>query len=229
MYPFIPYREDRTPATEPLLSPLRPIAALDSMRAMRSQEPHQSANDFLETDASEQVRIRDQFSGSSEIDEERLQKTQNRQSTVSSEVLTIPADATLRELAQLLIHANISGVPVVDDQGNVVGVVSHTDVTAHMAQVWARSASTSQARPGTTEDSAQTLVSDIMAPYAYYATEQSTADELVKLMLKHHIHRVLIMRGQQLVGIVTTLDLLRSSLEKINLEDVILPWYQSAS
>lgn len=229
MYPFIPYREDRTPATEPLLSPLRPIAALDSMRAMRSQEPHQSSNDFLETDASEQARTHDQFSGSTDIEDEKSQQAKDMKGAVNPDVLTIQTDATLRELAQLLIHANISGVPVVDAQGNVVGVVSHTDLTAHMAQVWARSASTSHARPGATEDSAQTLVSDIMAPYAYYATEQSTADELVKLMLKHHIHRVLIMRGQLLVGIVTTLDLLRSSLEKINLEDVILPWYQSAS
>jgi CBS domain-containing protein len=199
------------------------------MRAMRSQEPHQSPDRDLDPDTSERARIRDQFSGSSEISDEKFEPNQSIQHRVNSEVLTIQANATLRELAQLLTHANISGVPVVDDQANVIGVVSHTDLTAHMAQVWARSASTSQSRPGTTEDSSQTLVSDIMAPYAYFATERSTADELVKLMLKHHIHRVLIMRDQQLVGIVTTLDLLRSSLEKINLEDVILPWYQSAS
>ena len=49
---------------------------------------------------------------------------------MSREVVTVPPGASLKEAARLLVEYRISGVPVVDNQNHVVGVVSEADVLA---------------------------------------------------------------------------------------------------
>src|SRR5439155_658084 len=47
---------------------------------------------------------------------------------MSSEVVTVSTDASLKEVAEILAERRISGLPVVDDDGLVVGVVSEADI-----------------------------------------------------------------------------------------------------
>jgi len=47
---------------------------------------------------------------------------------MSTKPITVPADFTIEETAELLMTNKISGVPVVDSDGGVVGVISHTDL-----------------------------------------------------------------------------------------------------
>ena len=127
-------------------------------------------------------------------------------------VVTVSLDTRLRELVQLLTKRKISGVPVVDEEGRPAGVVSLTDVAAFVGQSWVRSRA-----PGTlTGDWEQQLqdglgdvvVSEIMSPFVYYAEGQTDLLELAHLMLEHHIHRVLIVDEEAIVGIVSSLDVI---------------------
>lgn len=53
------------------------------------------------------------------------------------------------------------------------------------------------------------MVRDIMTPTVYSITEETSVPEITETMITSCIHRVLIMRNEQVVGIITTLDMLK--------------------
>lgn len=139
-------------------------------------------------------------------------------------VISVSAEMTLVELAQVLTQRMISGAPVVDEEGEVVGVVSLADLVANTARTHAEM-QPNEARPQyyrdvwmeeevmdgfTVEDfSSNMKVMDIMTPVVYVIGENDSLSELVNLMLGARIHRALVTNGESVVGIVTTMDLIR--------------------
>jgi len=138
---------------------------------------------------------------------------------MTSPVLTASCHQSVRELVELLAGKGIAGVPVVDGENRLVGVISQSDIAAHVARSWAEVPAEAApfyqslwiTAPDTHERlSAETSVDKLMAPYVFYATPDSTLEEAADLMLAHGIHRVIVLRGQEIAGIVTSLDLLRA-------------------
>lgn len=135
-----------------------------------------------------------------------------------TKVLTARPDMTVRELAQLLTENHISGVPVVDDAGRLVGVVSQTDLVRHELEPAEASSGGPPAFHRDPEAGLPrgfhslvpdyTRVSDVMTPAAITGEEETPVRDLAKLMQKNHIHRVVITREGQVRGIVTSMDLL---------------------
>jgi len=140
------------------------------------------------------------------------------------DVISVAADTPLPELAQLLTQRMISGTPVVNEDGDVVGVVSLTDLVANStrttSQVQAKESSSPYYRDlWIEEDSSsgflvedygsQLQVQDIMTPVVYVINADEGLTELVGMMLGARIHRVLVTDGEAVVGIVTTMDLIR--------------------
>ena len=142
---------------------------------------------------------------------------------MNPEVLTVREDMTVRELASFLIANEISGAPVANAEGRLVGVVSLVDVAA-------AATGEDRSRPdddgsgffgrdweeGLDEEDVEDLpldqeglrVGDIMNPKIYSVTEDATVSEVASLMLKGHLHRLLVTREDRAVGILTTSDLL---------------------
>ncbi len=138
---------------------------------------------------------------------------------MNPEVLTVETDMTVRELASFLIDNEISGAPVADVEGRLVGVVSLADIAA---------AATGEDRSGEDgsgyfgrawddsldEEDVEDLpldgmrVADIMTPQVFSVKEDATVSEIASLMLKGHLHRLLVTREDRAVGIITTSDLL---------------------
>lgn len=136
-------------------------------------------------------------------------------------VLLVQEDMTLDELANFLVDNEISGAPVEDDAGRLVGVVSVTDVAQAVA---------ADRSPGSNPDfyvrewggvltrdsvrdlgagSAELRVRDIMTPTVYSVDEQTSIPEVAETLIKSHIHRLLVTRGgERVVGILTSSDLL---------------------
>lgn len=128
------------------------------------------------------------------------------------DVISIPQTASIWELSRLLTERGISGVPVVDAQGEVVGVVSRADIVRCMQDLPRRRF---QENGFYVEDdeippSAFVRVADIMNRAVISAPSTTTVSEFSRLMLAHRIHRILIIDGRKLVGIVTTSDILKT-------------------
>ena len=142
---------------------------------------------------------------------------------MTSPVVTARRDMTVRELIELLSKHQISGVPVVDSGGDLQGVVSLTDLA--LLSVESRNAvrdadsdyHSSPALDGLStagehlRPEAETLddrIWGIMSPDAIVAEEQTSIGALADMMLAHLIHRIVIVRGSQVVGIVSIRDIL---------------------
>lgn len=137
-------------------------------------------------------------------------------------VFTVKPEMTLREAARLFIDRQITGAPVLDADGRLVGVLSQTDIVRRDREVAPEAEVPGYYREGEKalytsgyqiEDPDFTKVGDVMTPAVLSAGEDATIEELGRLMLKRHIHRVIITKGGRLSGIVTTMDMLRGLLE----------------
>lgn len=106
---------------------------------------------------------------------------------MTSPVLCVRGDAPVADVATLLAQHQISAVPVTDESGAILGLVSEYDLLA---------------RRGDT-------AGEIMSPGIISVTEETDADEVRFLLIERRIRRVPVMAGRRLVGIVSRSDLIR--------------------
>ncbi|MGD2055588.1 MAG: CBS domain-containing protein [Gammaproteobacteria bacterium] len=141
------------------------------------------------------------------------------------EVLSVDADWSLDRLAGFLIDNSISGAPVTTGDGELVGVVSLTDIVrqnsmpdtdagtrdTHDVYLYdlQRHMSDEELRVFHTQYESPVQVRDIMTPMIFKVNEDASLQEVADTMLKGRIHRVFITRGNRLTGIVTALDMLQ--------------------
>jgi CBS domain-containing protein len=146
---------------------------------------------------------------------------------MNSEVLTVHEEMTLGDLADYLTGNEISGAPVVDEEGRVVGVVSLVDLVAASRDRDVASTGSPEFylhdRPArySREELREhpdydetTTVAEIMTPSVYSVEEDARVSEVAALMLRAHLHRVMVTRDGELVGIISTSDLLGLLLEE---------------
>jgi CBS domain-containing protein len=130
------------------------------------------------------------------------------------DVITVPAGATVWELATLFTARGITGVPVVDEKGELVGVVSQTDIVRHFEELvqlcqagcdFYADPEQADARPARRIPCAR----DLMSPKVIEADGETQVEELGRIMMNRSVHRIIITREKRIVGIVTTMDLLK--------------------
>jgi len=148
---------------------------------------------------------------------------------MNSQVLAVPETMTVRELAAFLVDNEISGAPVEDAAGHLVGVVSFTDVALaasegaaaerersspdYFVRGWEDTASAEELRGFHVEDG-DTLVREVMTPAVYSVTEDTPVAQVAETMIDSHIHRLLVTRAGRVVGIVSSSDLLGLLVEE---------------
>ena len=132
-------------------------------------------------------------------------------------VFSIGPDATVLQAVQMMLRHKISGLPVVDADGKLLGIVTEGDFLRR-AEL-----STERHRPNwlnflvgpgrLADEYVQThtrKVADVMTPEPYTITESTSLEEVVQLMEKHRIKRLPVVRDTQLVGIVSRANLLHA-------------------
>jgi predicted transcriptional regulator len=134
-------------------------------------------------------------------------------------VITVRKDTTVRELARLFTEHNISGAPVVDDEGKVIGVVTESDLIfqnkkVHLPTVVAiLDAFIYLESPEKTEKElkkiAGSTVGDIYAPSVITVQQDTPLDEVATLMAEKKIHTLPVMDGNTLVGVIGKSDIIR--------------------
>jgi CBS domain-containing protein len=142
---------------------------------------------------------------------------------MTSHVVTIDANASVRELADLLIKRGVSAVPVVGPRGEIVGIVSEGDLmrrselgTAKSRPWWLRILAGEYALAADFIKANAKKIGDVMTRDVITAPPDAPLNEIARLMERHGIKRVPIVHGKQLVGIVSRANLVQSfaSLQK---------------
>jgi len=104
---------------------------------------------------------------------------------MTREVITVSPTSTVKRLAKILIQNQISGAPVVDRKGKIVGIVSEADIVAKKGR----------------------QVKALMSDKVISVAEETLVEEIATLMTMHRIKRVPVMRADRLVGIVSRADI----------------------
>ena len=136
---------------------------------------------------------------------------------MSAPVLTISPDATVAEAAKLMLDKQVSCLPVVDANGSLAGMLTHSDFEMHRKLIgfasdlyelmgnWVTPDSMEHAAKG----AAGKLVKEVMHQRVLTIEDDASVAELAELMLRRKVHRLPVMRDQQMVGIITRHDLLK--------------------
>ncbi len=139
---------------------------------------------------------------------------------MTTAVITLTPQASVRELARLLDKERISGVPVVDEQGRLVGVVTQTDLIDRAKKfdlphvVTILDAHIFLETPGQFRKKLEKLlgstVADIMTPNPVTITADLAVDEIASLMARRKVHTLPVVAGDRLVGIIGKIDIVRA-------------------
>ena len=129
---------------------------------------------------------------------------------MSDGVMSINAAASVLEAARLLVNARVSAMPVVDDQGFMVGILSEADLIRHTGGMAPTELSDKERAARAMAEAKAHRVADVMTRDVVTAGEESTLREIADLFLKHGIKRVPILRDRSVVGVVSRVDLLQA-------------------
>ena len=121
---------------------------------------------------------------------------------MTRQVYTILSDVSAQEAAQLLSEKRISGIPVVDSEGNVIGMLTEADIISKVSREGLK-------------------VSDIMSCNVTSVAEDTPVDEIALLLTQRKIKRVPVMREGKLLGIVSRADIVHAVAQG---HLIIRPW-----
>ena len=144
---------------------------------------------------------------------------------MNPDVITVRDDLTVQEAAAFLTENQISGAPVEDGEGRLIGVVSYADIARAASDPnalepppaeaeffkrgWEETPLSDQDLRGMHVTAPGLVVTDIMTPQLYSISEDAPISEAARMMLDAHIHRLIVTRNHKAVGILTTFDLLK--------------------
>ncbi len=136
-------------------------------------------------------------------------------------VVAIPATATVYEAAELLVNTRVSGMPVIDQGGKMVGIVSEGDLIGHIEagpddadSDILREIADDAAAAAVYVKSHSRRVSDVMTKDVLTCTEDARVEDIAALMLKHKVKRLPVMRDTQIVGMVSRINLVQALITR---------------
>jgi len=142
---------------------------------------------------------------------------------MSAPAISVNENQTLQEVLELLAKHRFSGVPVVDAENKVIGVISDTDIIRYSHQInviplsnlsgwispYADISDLASIRKGY-ELLTKTKTSQVMTKKVYTVNEDAEANEVAQLMNRRKINRVPVVNSEgKLVGIITRADMVQ--------------------
>ncbi|WP_417518552.1 HPP family protein [Marinobacter sp.] len=136
-------------------------------------------------------------------------------------IKAVPQSWTMDRLARFLTDNEITGSPVTDDSGEIVGIATLKDITEFR---W--NAKRSEADNELTAEDQQEArrlrmvlfeemgkvpveVRDIMTPIVLSVDETTPVRDIANIMMREHLHRIFVTKDSKITGIVTTYDMLK--------------------
>jgi len=122
------------------------------------------------------------------------------ESIMSTDIVSVTADTPITDVVRLLADHDITGVPVVDETGHLLGIVSEKDVLGLIAS--------KESASGTARDH---MTTDVVA-----FDQDDDVIAICECLVNNHFRRVPILKDGKLVGILSRRDLIRYILEPID-------------
>jgi CBS domain-containing protein len=137
-------------------------------------------------------------------------------------VISVTPQTTIAEAAQLLLDNRISGLPVVDPGGAVVGIVTEGDLlrrvetgTERRHSHWLEFLIAPGRLAREYTDANARNVGEVMSADVVSVTPQEALPEVIRLMEHHHVKRLPVIEAGRLVGIVSRANLVRALLDNL--------------
>jgi len=139
---------------------------------------------------------------------------------MTRDVITVKPDEKVENVAKILLENKISGVPVVDENYHLLGIVTEKDLMIKAKEMRVPFYLTlfdsiiflenpirfnNDLRKYTA-----TIVRDAMTKKVYWVDEDEKVSDIVELMQKHKVNRVPVLRHGKVIGIITRNDILKS-------------------
>lgn len=136
---------------------------------------------------------------------------------MTTDVITVAADSSVRDAAETLLKNRIGGAPVVDAKGNLVGVVSEGDLfrraetgTEHERSWWLKLLMGHEQLATEYVKEHSRKIADVMSHKVITASPDTRASEIAEMLESSRIKRVPIVKNGKLVGIVSRANLLHA-------------------
>ncbi len=142
------------------------------------------------------------------------------------QILEVSEDWPIEHLAEFLVENSISGAPVIDENGKLIGVVSLMDIvrqdTLSNKDIQLQRSHEYYLNPledqYTQEEytafhiknESLTTVKDIMTPIVFSVNEDTRLQEVADMMLRGRIHRLFVTHNEKVIGIISSLDMLEA-------------------
>jgi CBS domain-containing protein len=141
----------------------------------------------------------------------------NAADIMTRNVVTVTPETTVAALVDILLSRNISGVPVVDADGTIVGIVTEGDLvrraelgTERKRGAWLTFFTGTATLAEDYVRSHGTRVADLMSPGVVAVARDTPLAEIADLMEEHHVRRVPVVADSLVVGLVSRTNLLRA-------------------
>ena len=116
---------------------------------------------------------------------------------MTSKLITVNAETRLEEAVRLLIEHRISGIPVVDTQQRLLGMITEKDVLRILYE-----------EPGSLK-----TVADLMTRRLRTFQADDPLESVVDCLMANHFRRVPVLEGERLVGLISRADLMGTILD----------------
>jgi CBS domain-containing protein len=136
---------------------------------------------------------------------------------MTRQVVTVAPDAAILQAAKLMLEHKISGLPVVDAAGHVVGIVSEHDLLRQRRNGdgtegphWLQLMIEKSALPGEADKFRDRKVEEVMTRRVVSIAETSSLGEASRIIGDLNVKRLPVVRNDKLVGIIARADLIRA-------------------
>ena len=142
---------------------------------------------------------------------------------MKKEVISVREDQTLKDVVEMMIKYDVSGLPVINISGKIVGIISERDILRHGRKIFMTESISllgimlyEQNPESYEEELSQALkliVSKIMVRDVIVADENEPVGEIAHIMMEEGVNRVPILKDGELVGIIGREDIIRAIAE----------------